>query len=99
MEQLSREGKVLPGLPCDLTTHFCFLYNVLSTQEAWRGPLDCPVCSRVDLGSRPHFLCCARCAVPFVEQAVAPGDGHSLCQSSQRPGLVTLLLLLCCPEV
>lgn len=38
MEQLVREGKVLPGLPCDLTTHFCFLSNVLSTQEAWWGP-------------------------------------------------------------
>lgn len=38
MEHLVWEGKVLPGLPCDLTTHFCFLSNVLSTQEAWWGP-------------------------------------------------------------
>lgn len=29
---------MLPGLPCDFMPHFCFLSNVLSTQEAWRGP-------------------------------------------------------------
>lgn len=29
---------MLPGSPCDFMPHFCFLPNVLSTQEAWQGP-------------------------------------------------------------
>lgn len=36
--QQAREGKVLPGSPCDFMPHFCFLPSVLSTQEAWRRP-------------------------------------------------------------
>lgn len=30
--------------------------------------LDWPVCCRVDMRSRPQFLCCARCGIPFVDR-------------------------------
>lgn len=104
MEHLVWEGKVLPGLSCDLKTHFCFL-SVQCAQHTGSlvgASLDCPVCCRVDMGSRPHFLCCARCGIPFVEQAVASEDGYSQgSELSHRPGLghLPLLSLLYGPEV
>jgi hypothetical protein len=75
---------VLPESPCDFMLYFCFLSSVLSTQEAWRGAsLDCPVCSRVDMGSRPASCVVQDVAFPSWKRQWPQGMGAVNARSYQ----------------